>query len=115
MVDYQVFINVTGAVKKTCFSLIFCVLSGLKATSVEVPGKPTIPATTQKKQCVIVFFPQDSNLQPLDDRSTELEKTFHRMLNFDYLNPTTCLHYDVNNNLIVMFLGLRARVLLCNR
>ena len=37
-----------------------------------------------------VVFPQESNLQPLDYRSTalplELEKTPPRMLNFGYLN-----------------------------
>ena len=38
-----------------------------------------------------IVFPQESNLQPLDYRSTalplELEKTPPRMLNFGYLNP----------------------------
>ena len=42
-----------------------------------------------------IVFPQESNLQPLDYRSTalplELEKTPPRMLNFGYLNPATCL------------------------
>ena len=48
-----------------------------------------------------IVFPQESNLQPLDYRSTalplELEKTPPRMLNFGYLNPATCLLYDCNN------------------
>ena len=43
----------------------------------------------------------------LDYRSTalplELERMSPRMLNFGYLNPTTCFYYDVGNNLIVMF------------
>ena len=47
-----------------------------------------------------IVFPQESNLQPLDYRSTalplELEKTPPRMLNFGYLNPATCLLYDCN-------------------
>ena len=42
-----------------------------------------------------IVSPQESNLQPLDYRSTalplELEKTPSRMLNFGYLNPATCL------------------------
>ena len=46
-----------------------------------------------------IVFPQQSNLQPLDYRSTalplELEKTPSRMLNFGYLNPATCLLYAV--------------------
>ena len=54
-----------------------------------------------------VVFPQESNLQPLDYRSTalplELEKTPPRMLNFGYLNPATCLLYDCNNKSIKMF------------
>ena len=45
-----------------------------------------------------IVFPQESNLQPLDYRSTalplELDKTPPHMLNFDYLNPATCLLYD---------------------
>ena len=49
-----------------------------------------------------IVFPQESNLQPLEYRSTalplELEKTPPRMLNFGYLNPATCLLYDCNNN-----------------
>ena len=53
-----------------------------------------------------IVFPQESNLQPLDYRSTalplELEKTPPRMLNFGYLNPATCL-YDRNNKSIKMF------------
>ena len=48
-----------------------------------------------------IVFPQESNLQPLDYRSTalplELEKMPPRMLNFGYLNPATCLLYDCNN------------------
>ena len=48
-----------------------------------------------------IVFPQESNLQPLDYRSTalplELEKTPPRMLNFGYLNPATCLLCDCNN------------------
>ena len=55
-----------------------------------------------------IVFPQESNLQPLDYRSTalplELEKTPPRMLNFGYLNPATCLLYDCNNKSIKMFL-----------
>ena len=51
-----------------------------------------------------IVFPQESNLQPLDYRSTalplELEKTPPRMLNFGYLNPATCLLYDCNNKSI---------------
>ena len=54
-----------------------------------------------------IVFPQESNLQPLDYRSTalplELEKTPPRMLNFGYLNPATCLLYDFNNKSIKMF------------
>ena len=54
-----------------------------------------------------IVFPQESNLQPLDYRSTalplELEKTPPRMLNFGYLNPATCLLYDCNNKSIKMF------------
>ena len=54
-----------------------------------------------------IVFPQESNLQPLDYRSTalplELEKTPLRMLNFGYLNPATCLLYDCNNKSIKMF------------
>ena len=53
-------------------------------------------------------FPQESNLQPLDYRSTalplELEKTPPHMLNFGYLNPATCLLYDCNNESIKIFL-----------
>ena len=49
---------------------------------------------------------KNSNLQPSDYRSIalpiELEKT-SRMLKFDCLNTATCLFYDVDNNLIVMF------------
>ena len=55
-----------------------------------------------------IVFPQESNLQPLDYRSTalplELEKTPPRMLNFGYLNPATCLLYDCNDKSIKMFL-----------
>ena len=51
-----------------------------------------------------IVFPQESNLQPLDYRSTalplELEKMPPRMLNFGYLNPATCLLYDCNNKSI---------------
>ena len=54
-----------------------------------------------------IVFPQESNLQPLDFRSTALplkvEKTPPRMLNFGYLNPATCLLYDCNNKSIKMF------------
>ena len=54
-----------------------------------------------------IVFPQESNLQPLDYRSTalplELEKTPPRMHNFGYLNPATCLLYDCNNKSIKMF------------
>ena len=54
-----------------------------------------------------IVFPQESNLQRLDYRSTalplELEKTPPRMLNFGYLNPATCLLYDCNNKSIKMF------------
>ena len=54
-----------------------------------------------------IVFPQESNLQPLDYRSTalplELEKTPPRMLNFGYLNPATCLLYDCNDKSIKMF------------
>ena len=54
-----------------------------------------------------IVFPQESNLQPLDYRSTalplELEKTPSRMLNFGYLNPATCLLYDCNNKSIKIF------------
>ena len=54
-----------------------------------------------------IVFPQESNLQPLDYRSTalplELEKTPPRMLNFGYLNPATCLLYDCNNKSMKMF------------
>ena len=54
-----------------------------------------------------IVFPQESNLQPLDYRSTalplELEKTPPRMLHFGYLNPATCLLYDFNNKSIKMF------------
>ena len=57
-----------------------------------------------------IVFPQESNLQPLDYRSTalplELEKTPPRMLNFGYLNPATCLLYDCNNKSIKMFLDV---------
>ena len=64
-----------------------------------------------------IVFPQESNLQPLDYRSTalplELEKTPPRMLNFGYLNPATCLLYDCNNKSIKMFFWrLQARVLI---
>ena len=65
-------------------------------------------ATTQNKQRKNVILPQDSNLQPLDYRTTalprELERVSTRMLNFGYLNPANCFYYDVDNNLIVMFL-----------
>ena len=54
-----------------------------------------------------IVLPQESNLQPLDYRSTalplELEKTPPRMLNFGYLNPATCLLYDCNNKSIKTF------------
>ena len=54
-----------------------------------------------------IVFPQESNLQPLDYRSTalplELEKTPPHSLNFGYLNPATCLLYDCNNKSIKMF------------
>ena len=57
-----------------------------------------------------IVFPQESNLQPLDYRSTalplELEKTPPRMLNFGYLNPATCLLYDCNDKSIKMFFGV---------
>ena len=57
-----------------------------------------------------IVFPQESNLQPLDYRSTalplELEKTPPRMLNFGYLNPATCLLYDCNNKSIKMLFFL---------
>ena len=79
-------------------------LSGLKGTSAETLGRATRTATA--KQAMVVF-PQDSNLQPSDYRSTarplELKKTSPGRLNFGYLNPATLLFCDVNNNLIVMF------------
>ena len=37
------------------------------------------------------------------------------MLNFGYLNLATCFYYDVDNNLIVMFSRLQARILMFNR
>ena len=47
----------------------------------------------KNKQCEKVVFSQESDLQPLDYRSTalplKLEKTSPRMLNFGYLNPAT--------------------------
>ena len=56
-----------------------------------------------------IVFPQESNLQPLDYRSTalplELEKTPSRMLDFGYLNPATCLLYDCNNKSIKIPVG----------
>ena len=33
------------------------------------------------------------------------------MRNFGYLNPVTCFYYDAENNLIVMFWRLQAKVL----
>ena len=58
-----------------------------------------------------IVFPQESNLQPLDYRSTalplELEKTPPRMLNFGYLNPATCLLYDCLSE--VKLLGLNSQ------
>ena len=57
-----------------------------------------------------IVFPQESNLQPLDYRSTalplELEKMPPRMLKFGYLNPATCLLYDCNNKSIKMLFFL---------
>ena len=54
--------------------------SGLKVTNAQAEGRATKTATTKNKQCKIVVFPQESNLQPLDYRSTtlslELEKTY---------------------------------------
>ena len=54
------------------------------------------------------YLKQDSNLKPLDHRSTalpyELEKTSPHKLNFGYLNPATCFFCDFNNKLIMMFL-----------
>ena len=62
-----------------------------------------------------IVFPQESNLQPLDYRSTalplELEKTPPRMLNFGYLNPATCLLYDCNNIIIIIFIYLPSDVI----
>ena len=58
-----------------------------------------------------IVFPQESNLQPLDYRSTalplELEKTPPLMLNFGYLNPATCLLYDCLSE--VKLLGLNSQ------
>ena len=60
-----------------------------------------------------IVFPQESNLQPLDYRSTalplELEKTPPRMLNFGFLNPATCLLYDCNNKSIKMFFDVKKK------
>ena len=58
----------------------------------------------QREKVILI---QDSNLQPLEYRSTaptlELERMSPRMLNSSYLNPVTCFYYDVDNNLIMMF------------
>ena len=85
--------------QKSCFRmnqlfLIVCVLSGLKATSAEAnKDESPVRRLLKNKQCEKVVFPQESNLQPLDYRSTalplELEKTPPRKLNFGYLNSAT--------------------------
>ena len=63
-----------------------------------------------------IVFPRESNLQPLDYRSTalplELEKTPPRMLNFGYLNPATCLLYDCNNKALLDLIDLLLQSLL---
>ena len=63
----------------------------------------------KNKQCENAVFPQESNLQPLDYRSTAqpLQREMSpRMLNFGYLNPATCLFYDFNNKSIVTFFSI---------
>ena len=80
--------------------------SGLTATNAEALRRAIRTSTAKNKQCEKVVFPQDSNLQPLDYRSTalllKLEKTSSHMLNFGYLNLATCLFYDFNNNIFII-------------
>ena len=63
-----------------------------------------------------IVFPQESNLQPLDYRSTalplELEKTPPRMLNFGYLNPAKRLNIKTQ---IKHAKRLNIKTLACNR
>ena len=52
------------------------------------------------------ILPEESNPQAFDYRSTALPLQLERsprILKFDYLNPATCIYYDIDNNLIVMF------------
>ena len=82
-------------------------LSSLKAISAEIWERAIRTVTTQNKQCEIVVFPQESNLQPSDYRLTalplELEKASPRVLNFGYLNSATCLFHGVDSNVIAIF------------
>ena len=81
--------------------LIVLRASGLKGYQLGSLGKSHQNGDYLKQAMRKIVFPQESNLQPLDYRSTalplELEKTPPHMLNFGYLNPATCLLYDCNN------------------
>ena len=61
-------------------------------------------ATTKNKQCEKVVFPQNSNLQPLEYRSTalplKLEKTSPRVLSFGYLNVASFKSHKFQSNQI---------------
>ena len=64
------------------------------------------------------ILPEESNPQTFDYRSTALPLQLERsprILKFDYLNPATCIYYDIDNNLIVMFWHLQARIFTFNR
>ena len=84
----------------------------MRKPSEEPPKKQLL----KNKQCKKVVFPLDSNLQSLDYRSTapppELEKTSPRMLNFGYLNPATCLFYDVNNNALLLLTSFTGSIII---
>ena len=85
----------------------FCVLLAKRLPTWKPREEPPERRLLKNKQCDKIVFGQNSNLQPLEYRSTalplELQKTSTHKHNFGYLNPTTCLLYDFNNNSIVMF------------
>ena len=70
----------------------------------EPPEQQLLKTSNAKK----IVFLLESNLQPLEYRSTalpsRLEKTFPRVINFGYLDPETCLLYGFNKKSIKMFL-----------
>ena len=82
--------------------------SGLKLPARRLREEPPERRLLKTSNAKKVVFPQDSNLQPLDCRSTalslELEKTSSHILKFGYLNLVSSLFYDFNNKSIMMFL-----------